>query len=131
LALDQLRGGNNENIITPMLTTAFEEKRYIEHDNRLAARASKSKKTLFTRFYNRVNNALEPRERLGISEDALAEKRAVNPTLYRTNAGKRRRDRFHGGAPRRQQLMNDTIGIEQRDLEPLQRRRCGALTHAD
>jgi hypothetical protein len=131
LALHQLRGGNHENIITSTLTVAFEQKRDIEHNNRLAPRASKRKKPLFTGFHHRMNDAFEPRERIGISEDVLTKKRAVNPALYRANAGKRRRDRFYGSTSGRQQTVNHTIGIEQRNPEPLQAYRRGGLAHAD
>jgi hypothetical protein len=131
LALHQLRGGNDENIITPALTTALEEKWDIEHNDRLAPCTSKSKKALFAGFHHRVNDAFEPREGRGIGEDALTKKRAINPARCRANAGKRHRDRFDGTTARRQQPMNLTIGVEQRDTEALQRRRRGALSHAD
>jgi hypothetical protein len=88
LTLYQQRCGNNENIIASAFTTALEEKWDIEHDNRLSARAGKSKKSLFERFDHRVNNLLKSRESLGISKNVLPEKRAINPAFRGANAWK-------------------------------------------
>lgn len=131
LPLYQSGGRNDEYIITPTFAAALEEKGDIEHDNRLSPRASKSKKPPFKRLHHGVDNSLKPRESLGIREDALTEKRAINPAFRCSNAAERRCHRLYRSSAGRQQPMHDMIGIKQWNPEPPQGRRCGALTHAD
>jgi hypothetical protein len=88
LTLHQQRCGNNQNIIASAFTTTLEEKRDIEHNNRLSPCSSKSKKSLFECFDHRMNDLLESQESLGISKHALPEKRAIDPAFRGANAWK-------------------------------------------
>jgi hypothetical protein len=114
-----------------MLAAAFKEQRDVEGDNRDPPGAAKPEKPFFAGFHHRVNDPFEPRESLGIRKDTLAEKRAIDPTFFRANAGKFGGDRLHRRPARRQQSMHHPIGIEEWDAEPSQRLCCSAFAHAD
>ena len=78
-----------------------------------------------------MNDLFEARQSLGVRKDALAEKRAIDPTSFRANAGKLGGHRVNSRTARREQPMHHAIGIEEWDPEPPQRRCRCALSHAD
>ena len=88
-------------------------------------------KPLFLGPDHRVKNALEPLQCRGIGKDALAEERPIDPARFGANTGECRQHRLNGGAARREQSVNDAIGVEQRNSEPPQHRRSSAFAHAD
>ncbi len=131
LTLHQSGRRNDENVIAPALAAAFEEQRYIEHDDRLSSRASKSEEALLPGRHHRMNNSLEPGQSFRVREHAPAEQRAIDPAFGAPNTRKRRRDQGYRRATRRQQPVNHAVGIEERNSKPPQSRRGGALAHAD
>src|SRR6266853_1881148 len=93
-----------------MLTAAFKEQRDVEGDNRDPPGAAKPEKPFFAGFHHRVNDPFEPRESLGIRKDTLAEKRAIDPTFFRANAGKFGGDRLHRRAAARLPGVRSPVG---------------------
>jgi hypothetical protein len=114
LPLHEPRCGDDKNIITSAFAPALEEKWNIEHDNWLSPRLGLSAKLLFACFDHRVNNPLEARKSLGITEHVLPENGPIKPAVYRANTGKCGRNRSYREATWRQEPMNHAIGIEQR-----------------
>ncbi len=131
MTLHQPGCGNDKNVIAAALTATFEEERYIEDDNRFSAGAGKSEKFFFARSNHRVNDPLQPGESLRVGEDTRPEKRPIDPAIDCANAWKCCCYPPHRRAARRQQPVNHTIGVEERNPEPAQRLRRGALAHAD
>jgi hypothetical protein len=79
LPLHKAGSRNDDHIIAPTMSTAFEEKRHIEHRYRLSTRAGQSKKSLFRSGDHWMNDSLEPPERHRIRKDALPKKQSIDP----------------------------------------------------
>ncbi len=131
LPLHQTGRRNDYDIVAPALGAGFKEERHIEGGNWLAAGTRQRQKPILFGYDQRVDDALETGERLCIRKDDLPELRAIDPSCRRLDTRKRRRHRRYGGADWRQQPMNRAIGIEKWNPKPPQRRRGGALAHAD
>jgi hypothetical protein len=101
--------------VAAALSPSFEEQGYIEHNQRFAARAGPIEKSLFLRHDHRVKNPFKPLKRRGVSQYASSESRAVDPTLFGLDARKGRRYTRHGGTVRREQSMNNLIGVKERN----------------
>jgi hypothetical protein len=122
LPLQEIGRRNHEHKIASALTAGFEQERHIEHRNRFAPRAGQCKKSLFFGSDHRVDNPLEPIERHRVCKNTLAEKRSIDPSRFRPNPRKLGFDELNRCATRREQLVNNPIGVEERNAEPLQRR---------
>ena len=131
LALHQSWGRDDENVIAPPLAAAFKKQRDIKHDDRCSTPSGKSEEALFVGSHHRMDNLLKPRQSFQIREYLSSEQGSIDPALGTRNPGKRRRHQGHRRAAWPQQPMNRTVGVEERNSEPSQRRRGSALAHAN
>src|SRR6516164_10666374 len=78
-----------------------------------------------------MDNLLKPGQSFRIREYLSSEQGTIDPALGARNPGKRRDHQGHSRAAGPQQSMNHTVGVEERNSEPSQRRRGSALAHAN
>lgn len=113
LALDQSGSRNDDHIVAPALPAGLEQERYFEYYERLPPRAGAIEKPPFLGGNHRVQNRFEPGERGGVRKDPLPEKSSVNPAGLGFHSRKCVGNRPNRVASRREEAVNDPIGIEQ------------------
>jgi hypothetical protein len=123
--------GNNDDLVAEPFRPRLKQKGDIEHDHRFASSASHRDEPLFGGSHDRMKNPLQLPQRLGLTENAAAQRRTVNPSCRIADAGKRRFDTSYRRPMRRQQTMNRRIRVEQGNPGLLQHPRRGTLPHAD
>lgn len=128
--LDEHWRGHHRDRITGILAPRFKQQRNVENDQALPAAGCPSQKTAALLRHQRMQDRLEPAQRLRIVEHA----RPQQPTIHGAVAqrsGKGAIDPGNRSTSLCQKTVHCLIRIEHRDPEPPEHRRGGALPHRD
>ena len=126
LALDRFRGAGNDDEVGSGLAADFEKERDVEDDGAAAGVSSRGAERLFPGEHQRVDERLEPTNRLGIADHPFTEAIAIDRTA-RGRAGK-------GGLDEARSLgaiegVDRAVGIEDGDASRGEHCGHGRLSH--
>ena len=123
------RGDHDHRVALPGHSD-LEQQGYVEHDEPLAARRRAPQEGALDPAHARVDDRLQPAQRVAVGEDALAQDRAVDRAVP-DRAGKRGLHRRDRAAAPRQQPVHGHVRIVDRHAEVAEHRGRRRLTHAD
>ena len=118
------RGAETTMILsTRLIAAGFQQQRNVEHHGAAAMAPGARNESLFLLPDHRMQDALQPGQRIGLAQHSLTQRHAVHRAVPHC-PGKRRRDRPHCLAAASLHSVYRGVGVEYRDVRPTER--CGS-----